>query len=249
MSFTKAADKLCRFFAKKGDCMRKFSLGLDARRKKYETEGVDGYDWNEAQPKWPITRIMNTAFGIISVIVWVLILTRIFASGNSEYEKMILLNDKAAATYPEECREVLRINSATDENAEGGVIVQYPIYLEQAENLQLTARVNRRTIKPGSGKMGYTFILRESGGEESRFYTVSYHNSEKKFNYTFFRICFEGVKLDTDKVYTLLVYSGEFTPQDGIYPADKADFRFTVLNSDTYCNAVTPKRSAFKKMK
>ena len=77
--------------------MRKFSLGLDARKKKYETEGIDGYDWNEAQPKWPITRIMNTAFGIISVIVWILILTRIFASGNSEYEKMILLNEKAAA--------------------------------------------------------------------------------------------------------------------------------------------------------
>ena len=118
--------------------MRKFSIGLDARKKKYETEGIDGYDWNEAQPKWPITRIMNTAFGIISVIVWILILTRIFASGNSEYEKMILLNEKAAAVYPGECREVLRINSAIDEDAKGGVIVQYPVYLEKTENFQLT---------------------------------------------------------------------------------------------------------------
>ena len=229
--------------------MRKFSIGLDGKRKKYETEGVDGYDWNEAQPKWPITRIMNTAFGIISVIVWILILTRIFASGNSEYEKMILLNDKASAIYPGEVREVLRINSAIDKEAEGGVIVQYPVYLEKAENLQLTARVNRRTVKPGSGKMGYTFILRESGGEESRFYTVSYHSVKKQFQYSFFRICFEGVKLDQSKVYTLFVYQGDFAPADGKYPADKAEFSFTVLNSDTYCNTVTPKRSTFQKVK
>ena len=229
--------------------MRKFAIGLDAKRKKYETEGVDGYDWNEAQPKWPITRIMNTAFGIISVIVWILILTRIFASGNSEYEKMILLNDKASAIYPGEVREVLRINSSIDKEAEGGVIVQYPVYLEKAENLQLTARVNRRTVKPGSGKMGYTFILRESGGEESRFYTVSYHSVKKQFQYSFFRVCFEGVKLDQSKVYTLFVYQGDFAPADGKYPADKAEFSFTVLNSDTYCNTVTPKRSTFQKVK
>ncbi len=229
--------------------MRKFSIGLDARKKKYETEGVDGYDWNEAQPKWPITRIMNTAFGIISVIVWILILSRIFASGNSEYEKMILLNDRAAAVYPYSCQQVLRINSAIDKDVDGGVIIQYPVYLEEVDNLQLTARINRRTLKAGSGKMGYTFVLRESGGEESRFYTVSYHSAEKQFQYTFFRLCFEGVELDRDKVYTLLVYQGDFAPTDGTYPADQADFRFTVLNSDTYCNTVTPKKSAFEKVK
>ena len=229
--------------------MRKFSLGLDARRKKYETEGVDGYDWNEAQPKWPITRIMNTVFGIISVIVWILILTRIFASGNSEYEKMILLNDKASAVYPGEVREVLRINSAIDKDVDGGVIIQYPVYLEEVDNLQLTARVNRRTIRPGSGKTGYTFVLRESGGEESRFYTVSYYSTEKQFQYTFFRICFEGIELDQNKVYTLFVYQGDFAPADGKYSADEAEFRFTVLNSDTYCNKVTPKRSTFQKVK
>lgn len=229
--------------------MRKFSLGLDARRKKYETEGVDGYDWNEAQPKWPITRIMNTVFGIISVIVWILILTRIFASGNSEYEKMILLNDKASAVYPGEVREVLRINSAIDKDVDGGVIIQYPVYLEEVDNLQLTARVNRRTIRPGSGKTGYTFVLRESGGEESRFYTVSYYSTEKQFQYTFFRICFEGIELDQNKVYTLFVYQGDFAPADGKYSADEAEFRFTVLNSDTYCNKVTPKRNTFQKVK
>ncbi len=229
--------------------MRKFSLGLDARRKKDETEGVDGYDWNEAQPKWPITRIMNTVFGIISVIVWILILTRIFASGNSEYEKMILLNDKASAVYPGEVREVLRINSAIDKDVDGGVIIQYPVYLEEVDNLQLTARVNRRTIRPGSGKTGYTFVLRESGGEESRFYTVSYYSTEKQFQYTFFRICFEGIELDQNKVYTLFVYQGDFAPADGKYSADEAEFRFTVLNSDTYCNKVTPKRNTFQKVK
>ena len=229
--------------------MRKFSLGLDARRKKYETEGIDGYDWNEVQPKWPITRIMNTAFTIISVIVWGLILLRIFASGNAEYEKMILLNDRAAEIYPGQTQEVLRINSANNDEAAEGVLVQYPIYLEQAENFQLTARINRRTLKPGAGKLGYTFVLRESGGEESKFYTLSYYELEKQFQYRFYRVCFEGVKLDTTKVYTLLVYRGDFAPENGEYPAEKADFRFTLLNSDTYCNTVTPKKSTFKTVK
>lgn len=229
--------------------MRKFSIGLDAKRKKYETEGIDGFDWNEAQPKWPVTRIMNTAFGIISVIVWVLILARIFASGNSEYEKMILLNERAAALYPGEYRQVLRINSSTEQDADGRVIVQYPVYLEQAENLQMTARINRRTLKPGGGKTEYTFILRESSGEENHFYTVSYQCSKKQFQYVFYRICFEGVKLDPSKVYTLFVYAGRATSDDGVYSAGEADFRFTVLNSDTYCNPVTPKKNTFQKVK
>ena len=54
------------------------------------------------------------------------------------------------------------------------------------------------------------------------------------------------MKLDAEKVYTLLVYRGDFSPTDGAYPADEADFRFTLYNSDTYCNTVTPKRSVFK---
>ncbi|MBE6712792.1 MAG: hypothetical protein E7580_04645 [Ruminococcaceae bacterium] len=219
------------------------------RKKKYVTEGIDGYDWDESQPKWPITRIMNTAFCIISIIVWVLILTRIFASGNSEYEKMILLNDKAAAVYPEKTQQVLRINSANKKDASGGVLVHYPVYLEEVENLQLTVRINHRTLKPGSGKLGYTFVIRESSGEEVRFYPLSYHSIEKQFQYRFYRLCFEGVKLDPEKVYTLLLYRGDVKPTDGAYPAEKADFRFTVLNSETYCNTVTPKKSVYEKLK
>lgn len=231
--------------------MKKFSLSLHAKSKKYETEGIDGYDWNEAQPKWPITRIMNTAFGIISVIVWILILVRIFASGNSDYEKMILLNQKASKLYPEKYAQVLRINSATEKDASGSVLIHYPVYLEKAENLQLTARINRRTLEPGKGKLGYTFILRESGTaeEETRYYELSYYSSEEQFQYTFFRLCFEGVKLDTKKVYTFFVYQGEYEPKDGIYEAGKADFRFTILNADTYCNSVTPDEDQYETVK
>lgn len=223
--------------------MRKFSLSL-AARKKGVTEGVDGYDWNEAQPKWPITRIMNTAFGIISVIVWALILFRIFSSSGSEFEKMVLLNDAAREHYPE-TRQVLRINSQTDKDTGGEVIVSYPVYLEKARNLQLTARVNRRTFPPGAGE-GYTFVIRESGDGASRYFPLSYAKSEKKLWYTFYRLCFEGVELDREKIYTLLVYCGEVSPEGGEYPVSEADFRFTVLDRDTYCNTVTCKRDVFK---
>ena len=189
---------------------------------------------------------MNTVLAVGSVIVWVLILFRIFSSGNAEFEKMILLNEKAAAIYPEKTAEVLRIHPSTSEEEDGGVILSYPIYLEEAENLQFTARINRRTLPPKGKAPGYTFILRETGGEETRFYSLSYYESEKKFQYEFFRLCFEGISLDEKKVYTFFVYQGEVLPQDGKFPAAEADFSFTVYNSDTYANQITPQSGVFK---
>ncbi len=228
--------------------VRKYSLSLWSKKSHVNDEGIDGYDWDESQPKWPLVRVMNVALTVISVIVWALILFRIFASSGGKFEEMILLNDRAGAIYPTETSQVLRIHSSTDD-AENGVVVEYPVYLEKAKNLQLTARINRRVLSPGKGEMGYTFILRESGGEESKFYTLSYHTSQKKFNYTFYRLAFEGIELDSEKVYTLLIYRGEKVAEDGTYSSSDADFRFTVLNSETYCKMITPEEKVFKKVK
>ena len=224
--------------------MRKFSLSQHSRKSHVNDEGIDGFDWNEAQPKWPAVRILNTTLGVLSIIVWIILLFRLFASGNAKFEKMILLDDNAQKSYPAE-EQVLRIHSNTDEEGKSGLVVYYPVYLEKAENFQLTAKINRRVLKPGKGDLGYTFILRESGGEETKFYPLSYENSQRKFNYTFFRLCFNGVKLDQKKVYTLLVYCGEKDAESGEYSAKDADFSFTLLNSDTYCNMITPDKDVF----
>ena len=66
------------------------------RIREINAEGWDGYDWDENQPKWPLTRILKVGFNTIAVIIWAIILIRIFTSGNDKYEKMILLNDSAA---------------------------------------------------------------------------------------------------------------------------------------------------------
>lgn len=227
--------------------MKKYSLSLLAKKSHVNDEGIDGYDWDESQPKWPLTRIVSTSFGVISVIVWVLILFRIFASSGSSFEETVLLNDKAAKYYPDETRQVLRIHSDTDDDGENGVIVSFPVYLEKANNFQLTARVNRRVFSPEKGEKGYTFVLRESGEDGSRYIDLSYSDSMKKFNYTFYRLCFEDVEFRDDFSYTLLMYRGEVSSENGEYTPSKADFRFTVYTPDTYTKNIICKEDSFKK--
>ncbi len=208
-------------------------------------DGIDGFDWHENQPRWPLVRIMNTALTIISIIVWVVLLSRLFVFNSGKFDNMILLDEKAAGIYPEKTSQILRIHSNTEEDGKSGLVVLYPVYLEEAENLQLTAQINRRVLKPGEGDTPYTFILRESDGTKSSFYPLSFSKTQKKMNYTFYRIGFNGVELDQNKVYTLLVYCGKVEGKESEYSAKDADFTFTILNSETYCNTITPEKDVF----
>ena len=211
-------------------------------------EGLDGFDWYEGQPKWPLTRIVDVAFAVIAVFVWAVILFRIFSSQNAEFEKMILLNENARQFYTAEESEVLRIHSSTADQEDGSVLVYYPVYLEEADNFQFTARVRRKAIPPGKGETGYTFILRESGSEGDRYFNLSYFCQERNFSYTYFRLCFEGVELKEDCVYTFLVFDGGYEPTDesSPYPVTESRFHFTLYNSDTYTNKTAPKTDVFK---
>ncbi|MBR2615311.1 MAG: hypothetical protein IKC69_01370 [Clostridia bacterium] len=223
-----------------------FSRLFSRRKSPYDEEGLDGYDWYEGQTRWPLTRIMEVSFGIISVIVWVIILFRIFTSGDAEYEKMVLLNDAAAEHYP---AEVMRIHASTEGQEDGSVLVYYPVYLEKTENLQLTARVRRRALPPGEGELGYTFVLRKSSEEGDLFYNVSYHSMKKNISYNFYRLCFEGVEWDEDAVYTFLVFDEGYASSSSQepYPSTEARFRFTVYNSDTYVAPTIPSDGVFKR--
>lgn len=201
-------------------------------------EGWDGYDWNENQPKWPLTRILKVIFYTIAALVWAIILFRIFTSGNNEYEKMILLNDRAAEIYPTQSTEVLRIHSATDKQEDGSVLIYYPVYLPETDNLQLTARVNTRTRPAGDGEVGYQFVLKETSEGETKYYPLSYYAVDKTFQYRFYRLCFEGVEWKENGTYTFFLFNEDYSPQTGEhpYPASKAEFNFVIRNSETYCN-------------
>lgn len=214
-------------------------------------EGLDGFDWHEKQAKWPLHRIVEVSFAVISVFVWAIILFRIFTSCNGEYEKMILLNDKAAEIYPLTQNEVMRIHSSTDQQEDGSVLVYYPVYLEETDNMQFTARIRRRALPPNAGETGYTFILRESGAEGDTYHPLSYYSGEKNWFYTFFRLCFEGVEFHEDHVYTFLVFEGGYTPEsvDQPYPLTASRFHFTIYNSETYCNHTVPKNSVYERVK
>lgn len=232
--------------------MNRFSKWLAEKKRLREinAEGIDGYDWDENQPKWPLTRIFKVVFNTLAVLVWAIILIRIFTSGNDEYEKMILLNDAAAATYPTEVSQVLRIHSATDEQEDGSVLIYYPTYLAEAKNLQFTARVNTRTRPAGDGEVGYTFILRETADGKTSYHSLSYHVMDKSFQYRFYRLCFEGVEWKENASYTFLVFDEDYVPQTGEhpYPASKAGFTFVIRSADTYCNLTTPDPEIFYKL-
>ena len=211
-------------------------------------EGIDGFDWNEAQPKWPLARVMNVSFALISAVVWFLLLFRLFTSGGGAYEEMILLNGKAQEIYPEKVNEVLRVYPATDESAGDGAVIFYPVYLEETQNFQFTVRIHRRTFPPGEGKIGYTFFLRESRGDGVTDHPLSYYKSDTKWGYSYFRLCFEGIQLSPDKVFTLLIYPGENSGEEGEILAQDAAFRFVLFRSDTYTNRITPDEDVFHRV-
>lgn len=229
--------------------MKKFSLSLLGKKKnRYDEEGLDGYDWYEGQPRWPLTRILKVVFTTISILVWAVILIRIFSSQNSQFEKMILLNDTAAGFYPGEDAAVTRIHSATDGQEDEAVFVYYPVYLDEAQNLQLTARIRRSKLPPTGGDLGYTFILRERVGDTTRYYPLSYHALERRFGYAFFRLCWEEVVWDPQGVYTFLIFDGDYDPEkaDEPYAALDAHFSFTVSNKDTYSSKITPPKKVWE---
>jgi hypothetical protein len=237
-----------------GENMSKLSEYLARKKRLAEinAEGHDGYDWYEGQTKWPITRIIKVAFCTISAIVWVVILFRIFSMSNSEYEKMILLDEKAAAIYPERVSQVVSIYTSTEDQVDNSVLLFYPVYLEETQNMQFTARVNRKDLAPGDGQLGYTFVLRKASSMGVEYYPVSYHAKEKSFRYTFYRLCFDGVPFnmeDNDSVYTFLLFQGDYQPKmtgGDAYPATDAAFQFTILNSETYCLRTTPSKGVFE---
>ncbi len=231
--------------------MHKFSIKLAAKKSKYDEEGLDGYDWYEGQTKWPLTRIIKVVFCTISVLVWAVILFRIYSSSNGEFEKMILLNDRAAPIYYETHTPVVRINSSTENQEDNAALTYYPIYLPETENLQFTVRINRNHLPPGKGETGYTFILRAVSGEETTYYPLSYYEKEKTFQYTFFRLCFEGVKWDDKGVYTFLLFQGDYEALQGDqpYPVTDSKYHFVIKNSETYCRETTPKQDVFRLLK
>lgn len=235
------------FYSAKKNMEAKFKR---QHRTDVNAEGHDGYDWHEKQPKWPITRIVDVTFAVISVIVWSIILFRIFSGGNSEYEKMILLNQKASEVYPLSQNEVVRLHPSTAEQEDGSVIIYYPVYLDEVQNLQFTARVRRRALPPGGSAPGYTFVLRESGAEGTKYHKLSYYAMEKNISYTFFRLCFEGVELGEDSVCTFLVFESGYEPKNAEdpYPVTESKFRFTVCNSDTYRNRTVPKANLYQRI-
>ena len=208
------------------------------RNSKVMDESIDGYDWYEGQPKWRATRVIGVIFGVISVLVWGIILFRIFSAQNKTYENMILLNDTAAALYPEPIAKVTRLVPNTENQLDPAVMIYTPTALPEAENMQVSVRIRTKLFTAPSPELpaGYRFVLRERG-EQTQEYALSYFQSETRFGYAFYRIAFEGVRFSDEKEYLLL-----------IYPADSSAtplFSYTLYNADAYAHQTTPSKSAF----
>ena len=218
------------------------------KKSNVNAEGLDGYDWDESQPKWPLSRLLKVSLTVISVVVWILVLWRIFSGTNADFEHLILLDAKAAQQYPAADSSVVRMYSENsgDEDAEAP-LVDYPVYLDSAENFQLTLRINRRTFPEAKGEAEYRFVLRRAAEEGTFYHALSYSTAENSFQYRFYRLCFNGVPWEEGSVYTLLVFAGDFEgEEENPYPASEAYFTYTVKNADTYIKEITPKESEYE---
>ena len=208
------------------------------KKKTVWDESIDGYDWYEGQPKWRPMRIAGAVFCAISALVWGIILFRIFSAQDRSYENMILLNQRAAAIYPEQTAQVLRIVPATAGEPDPAVMIYTPTYLAEAENFQLTVRLRTKLFPAPSDTLpaGYRFVLRERG-EETRDFPLSYFQLQKRFGYAFYRLAFETVSFSEEKEYVLLIYSAA-SDQD---PA----FSSVLYDAASYAHTTTPQKSAF----
>ncbi len=204
-----------------------------------EEEGLDGYDYYEGQPKWPLRRVIKTILYGISAVVYAILLIRIATSCNSAYQNMILLNDKAAELYYYgNGGTVLRVDFATEENEEGSVIPQGAVYLADCENFQLTLKIRKKHLPPSSEGCGYDLELRGLFGEETKVFPVSYEIFEDRFGYRYVRAAFEGVELDSAEELVIRLYQ----KGDSTQPL----FSYQVYTGDTYCKKITPGKSEYQ---
>ncbi len=210
--------------------------------KKRDEEGIDGYDWYEGQPKWPLRRILGIVVLGISIFMYVFLFFRFCTAFSGGFGEIILLTGESAGIYPEKCATVRRFYPATKEDEDGTVQVQYVVALEETDGFQLTLKIKKSAHRPAGDGAGYRIVLRWDKEGETRFAELADYVRQDSGGYRYIRCLFDGVTDAENATLTVLVcpadVSGEPSLTDAFYSA-------TVGGSSVYSVEVTPKREVF----
>jgi len=190
---------------------------------------------------------------MISVAIFAVIFLRIYQARDSEISDRIIMDDHAHKAYsycaldvklPQEDdphsfffpEDGLKFNCysvhpATTMDADGRLQIRNVYYLDSADNLQMTIRLNTRYYGKNNG-LGYDLRLKLIDEHGNVSYTEStYSVSDVRWGYTFIRVAFSNVDLsDVPSVRLQLL------PQNS-KPGDAAYANIKVFGSDVYKQA------------
>lgn len=213
-------------------------------KKQVQEEGLDGYDYYEGQPKWPLRRIVRVTFTVLAALVYLLLFLRWFQSCDADIGEKILLDAASSRIYPADGK-VIRFDFATPESGSGEVQYSFATALPDAEVFQVTVKIKERAFPPEGEGAGYRFSLVKSGEEENTFFPTAMQ-SEERMGYRTFRLSFSGVRLSESDSLTLHTAPGSVS-EDKMRTAPRQNSRFSwvVVSPDTYSTPIRPAEKDF----
>ena len=177
---------------------------------KWDEEGLDGYDWYEGQPKWPLRRIIGVAAVAISVFIYLFLFFRFFTFFTGGWGDSILLNAESAAVYPSDSVRVLKFKPDTTEDDDATVVLENVVALEATDCFQCTLQINKNSHAPGAEDPGYLIALHwNKEGEGSRFIPLAAYRIKDHFQYRDLICLFEDVPDADSATMTLLICSAD----------------------------------------
>ena len=214
--------------------------GVKKKRSKWEEEGLDGYDWYEGQPRWPLRRIIGVIAIAISIFMYAFLFYRFFTAFSGGFGDLILLAGKSANVYPSENAVVRRFYPETKEDEDGSVQVQFTAALETTDCFQTSFKINKKTHPPAGDGPGYTVALRWDLDGETRILPLVYYEMRDHFQYRYFACVFENVPDAEHATLTLLV-----CPAEGEASLSTAFYAATVGGESVYSVVIRPQEDRF----
>ncbi|MBP5288304.1 MAG: hypothetical protein J6Z79_00340 [Clostridia bacterium] len=208
---------------------------------KWEEEGLDGYDWYEGQPKWPLRRIIGVAAVGISVFIYVFLFFRFCTAFSGGFGDTVYLTGKSTSVYPAQETSIRRFYPETRADDDGSVQLIFTAALEKTDSFQCTVKINRNARAPGKEDCGYKIALRWDRDGETHLIPLADFQMKDVFQYRHLACLFEDVP-DAEKATLTFL----------ICPADAKDISFetafytaTVGGESVYSAVVRPKSDRF----
>lgn len=207
---------------------------------KWEEEGLDGYDWYEGQPKWPLRRIIGAVVIAISAFIYAFLIFRFITAFSGGFDDMILLSGKSAEVYPSENAVVRRFYPETSEEDDGRVQIQFVAALETTEAFQCTFKINKNSYPPAGDGVGYAIELRWDLDGQTRYLPLTEYKTRDHFQYRDIICFFENVPDAQRATLTLVI-----CPAADDASFTNAFYTATVGGESVYSAVVRPKDDRF----